>query len=207
MVILGIESSCDETCAAVVVDGRVRSNIVASQHDHVAYGGVVPELASRLHERHIITTVAQALADAEITLSDLTGVAATYGPGLAGALVVGLNFAKGLASGLGLPFVGIDHMEGHLWANFLDRAPDSAAYPYLCLLVSGGHTQIWQVNSVSRYELLGRSLDDAAGEAFDKGARLLGLGYPGGPALQAAARGGGSLGGEISPAYAGFTGM
>ena len=190
MVVLGIESSCDETCAAVVADGAVRSNIVASQQAHAAYGGVVPELASRLHERHIITTVAQALTVAGVNLSELTGVAATYGPGLVGALVVGLNFAKGLASGLGLPFVGIDHMEGHLWANFLEQTPDSASYPYLCLLVSGGHTQIWKVNGVSSYELLGRSLDDAAGEAFDKGARLLGLDYPGGPALQAAAHGG-----------------
>ena len=124
MVVLGIESSCDETCAAVVVDGAVRSNVVASQQDHAAYGGVVPELASRLHERHIVTTVAQALTDAGVTLNDLTGVAATYGPGLVGALVVGLNFAKGLASGLGLPLVGIDHMEGHLWANFLAPTSD-----------------------------------------------------------------------------------
>ena len=174
----------------MVVDGAVRSNIVASQHVHIAYGGVVPELASRLHERHIITTVTQALTEANLTLSELTGIAATYGPGLVGALVVGLNFAKGLASGLDLPFVGIDHMEGHLWANFLDRTPDNGSYPYLCLLASGGHTQLWQVNGVSSYELLGRSLDDAAGEAFDKGARLLGLDYPGGPALQAAAQGG-----------------
>ena len=190
MIVLGIESSCDETCAAVVAHGVLRSNIIAFQADHAIYGGVVPELASRLHERHIVGVVEQALGEAGVTTPELTGIAATYGPGLVGALVVGLNFAKGLAAANGVPFIGIDHMEGHLWANFLDQAPDAASYPYLCLLASGGHTQIWQVNGAGQYELLGRCLDDAAGEAFDKGARLLGLGYPGGPAIEATAVGG-----------------
>ena len=190
MIVLGIESSCDETAAAVVVDGVLRSNVVAGQVDHAFYGGVVPEVASRLHERHIVPVVSQALAAAGISLPALSGVAVTYGPGLAGALVVGLNFAKGLAQSLGVPIIGVDHMEGHLWANFLEHPPTAESYPYLCLLASGGHTHLWRVDGVGRYTLLGRSLDDAAGEAFDKGARLLGLGYPGGPAIEAAAQGG-----------------
>lgn len=190
MIVLGIESSCDETAAAVVADGSLRSSIVAGQTDHAPYGGVVPEVASRLHERHIVPVVDQALAAAAISFRDLTGIAVTYGPGLASALVVGLNFAKGLAQSLDLPIIGVDHMEGHLWANFLQGLPTTDSYPYLCLLVSGGHTHLWQVDGVGQYTLLGRSLDDAAGEAFDKGARLLGLGYPGGPAIEAAARGG-----------------
>ncbi|UCH63302.1 MAG: tRNA (adenosine(37)-N6)-threonylcarbamoyltransferase complex transferase subunit TsaD [Fidelibacterota bacterium] len=187
MIVLGIESSCDETAAAVVADGSLRSNIITPQPDHTAYGGVVPEVASRLHELHIIPVVEQALAAAGTSIHDLTGIAATYGPGLAGALIVGLNFAKGLAQSLSLPFIGIDHMEGHLWANFLQDPPTADSYPYLCLLASGGHTHLWRVDGVGQYTLLGRSLDDAAGEAFDKGARLLGLGYPGGPAIEAVA--------------------
>ena len=190
MLVLGIESSCDETAAAVLADGVIASNIIASQPDHQAYGGVVPELASRLHEGHITAVVSQALSAAGVTVADLTGVAVTYGPGLLGALVVGLNFAKGLAAALDIPLVGVDHMEGHLWANFLDQAPGAGTYPFLCLLASGGHTHLWRVNGLGKYELLGRTLDDAAGEAFDKGARLLGLGYPGGPAIEAAAAGG-----------------
>lgn len=187
MIVLGIESSCDETAAAVVEDGFVRSNIVASQLAHVAYGGVVPEVASRLHEKSIIPVVKQALESAKISLQELSGIAVTRGPGLAGALVVGLGFAKGLAQALGIPITGIDHMEGHLSANFLRDPMSQIEYPFICLLVSGGHTHLWRVEGVGRYELLGQSLDDAAGEAFDKGARLLGLGYPGGPAIEAAA--------------------
>lgn len=190
MIVLGIETSCDETAAAVVVDGSLRANIVAPQLEHGPYGGVVPEVASRLHERHIVAVVDQALTTAGLSLRGLTGVAVTYGPGLAGALVVGLNFAKGLAQSLDLPMIGVDHMEGHLWANFLEQPPTADSYPYLCLLVSGGHTHLWRVDGAGQYTLLGRSRDDAAGEAFDKGARLLGLGYPGGPAIEAAARGG-----------------
>ena len=187
MIVLGIESSCDETAAAVVEDSSVRSNIVASQLAHVAYGGVVPEVASRLHEKSIIPVVKRALDSAGISLQDLSGIAVTRGPGLAGALIVGLGFAKGLAQVLGIPITGIDHMEGHLSANFLKHPSSPIEYPFICLLVSGGHTHLWRVEGVGRYELLGQSLDDAAGEAFDKGARLLGLGYPGGPAIEAAA--------------------
>jgi N6-L-threonylcarbamoyladenine synthase len=190
MIVLGVETSCDETAAAVVADGVLRSSVVATQMDHQAYGGVVPEVASRLHERHIVSVVERALSSGDVSIQDLDGVAVTYGPGLAGALVVGLNFAKGLAQARDLNFIGIDHMEGHLWANFLDKGPDDGNYPYLCLLVSGGHTHLWRVEGISEYTLLGRSLDDAAGEAFDKGARLLGLGYPGGPAIEVIAEGG-----------------
>lgn len=187
MIVLGIESSCDETAAAIVADGSLRSNVVADQTAHIHYGGVVPELASRLHERHIVPVVDEALAVADVSLSDLTGIAVTYGPGLAGALIVGLNFAKGLAQAMDLPFIGIDHMEGHLYANFLQEPPTGDSFPYLCLLASGGHTSLWQVDGFGQYTLLGRSLDDAAGEAFDKGARMLGLGYPGGPAIESTA--------------------
>jgi len=190
MIVLGIESSCDDTGAAVVAEGLLRSNVVATQLDHEIFGGVVPEVAARLHEQKIIPVVDEALSTARISLEELSGIAVTYGPGLAGALVVGLNFAKGLSQALNIPLIGVDHMEGHLWANYLDdqAAPDGA--PFLCLLVSGGHTQIWRVDGLDRYTLFGRTLDDAAGEAFDKGARLLGLGFPGGPAIQTAAEGG-----------------
>jgi N6-L-threonylcarbamoyladenine synthase len=187
MIVLGIESSCDETAAAVVEDGSLRSNIVASQLAHATFGGVVPEVASRLHEKSIIPVVRQALDSADVSLDDLTGIAVTHGPGLAGALLVGLGFAKGLTQALRIPMVGIDHMEGHLCANFLEQPPSATDYPFICLLVSGGHTHLWCVENVGHYKLLGQSLDDAAGEAFDKGARLLGLGYPGGPAIEAAA--------------------
>ena len=190
MIVMGIESSCDETAAAVVEDGYLRSNIVATQLDHSQYGGVVPEVASRAHERRIVTVVEQALTTAGVRDQDLLGIAVTFGPGLAGALVVGLNFAKGLSQALGIPLIGIDHMEGHLWANFLEHPPSPDCYPYVCLLVSGGHTHLWRVDGIGQYSLLGRTLDDAAGEAFDKGARLLGLGYPGGPAIEEAAQGG-----------------
>jgi N6-L-threonylcarbamoyladenine synthase len=187
MIVLGIESSCDETAAAVVEDGSLRSNIIASQLAHAKFGGVVPEVASRLHEKSIIPVVKQALASADVSLDDLSGIAVTHGPGLAGALLVGLGFTKGLSQALGIPIVGIDHMEGHLWANFLEDPPSPTDYPFICLLVSGGHTHLWCVEDAGRYLLLGQTLDDAAGEAFDKGARLLGLGYPGGPAIEAAA--------------------
>jgi N6-L-threonylcarbamoyladenine synthase len=187
MIILGIESSCDETAAAVVEDGSLRSTIVASQLDHATFGGVVPEIASRLHEKSIVPVVRQALASADVNLKELSGIAVTRGPGLAGALIVGLGFSKGLAQALGIPLVGIDHMEGHLYANFLEQPPSPTDFPFICLLVSGGHTHLWLVEDSRRYTLLGQSLDDAAGEAFDKGARLLGLGYPGGPAIEAAA--------------------
>lgn len=190
MIVLGLESSCDDTAAAIVVDGRLRSNVVASQVDHSEFGGVVPEVASRLHEFQILPVTKAALTKAGVSPEELDGVAVTFGPGLAGALVVGLNFAKGLTQALDIPFIGIDHMEGHLWANFLEDPLPDDGFPFLCLLVSGGHTHLWRVAGVGRYELLGRSRDDAAGEAFDKGARLLGLGYPGGPAIEREAQGG-----------------
>lgn len=190
MIVLGLESSCDDTCAAVVIDGRLCSNEVITQTEHSRYGGVVPEVASRLHEQLILPVVRRSLERANVSLDQLSGLAATVGPGLAGALMVGLNFAKGLAQARGIPLVCIDHMEGHLWANFLERPLQEDDCPFLCLLVSGGHTQLWRVDRMGSYRLLGCSLDDAAGEAFDKGARLLGLGYPGGPAIEEAAESG-----------------
>ncbi len=186
MVVLGIETSCDETSAAVVVDGTVKSNVISSQLIHSQYGGVVPELASRAHQRLITAVVDRALGDAGVTRESLTGIAATYGPGLVGALLVGLNFGKALAYGLGIPFVGVNHMEGHLYSNFL--ADPNPSYPFLSLIVSGGHTMLVSVDGPFHHRLLGQTRDDAAGEAFDKVAKMLGLGYPGGPAIDRNAR-------------------
>jgi N6-L-threonylcarbamoyladenine synthase len=181
MHVLGIETSCDETSAAVVTDGAVRANVISSQLVHSLYGGVVPELASRAHQRLIVQVTGDALARAGIGRSAVDAVAATYGPGLAGALLVGLNFSKALAFGLGVPFVGVNHMEGHLYSNFLEE--EKPAYPFLALVVSGGHTLLVHVEAPFRHRLLGQTRDDAAGEAFDKVAKMLGLGYPGGPAI------------------------
>jgi N6-L-threonylcarbamoyladenine synthase len=187
MTILGIETSCDDTAAAVVVEGALRSSVVSSQQrEHGGFGGVVPELASRAHQRLILPVVQQALAEAGAGLSDLGAVAVTYGPGLAGSLLVGLSFAKALAFGRGVPLVGINHLEGHVYSVFL--APPGPAFPFLCLLVSGGHTQLVLVEAGFRHTVLGQTRDDAAGEAFDKVARLLGLGYPGGPRIDELAR-------------------
>jgi N6-L-threonylcarbamoyladenine synthase len=178
MRVLAIESSCDDTAAAVLDDGGVRASVVASQDlVHGKYGGVVPELASRQHVRAIVPIIARALAGANVTLDDIEGIAVTYGPGLVGSLLVGLQAAKGIAAGRGLPLVGVNHLEGHLLAVLIDR---DVAFPYLGLLVSGGHTSLYVVEDVGAYRLLGRTRDDAAGEAFDKGAKMLGLGYPGG---------------------------
>ena len=182
MTVLGIETSCDETSAAIIQDGRLLSNVVLTQEIHRKYGGVVPELASREHEQQVISIIDIAINRAEITKTDLEAVAVTYGAGLFGALLVGLNVAKGIAIGLGIPFLGVNHMEGHLFANLIDN-PDFD-YPFLCLLVSGGHTQIWKVEKFGDYDLIGQTRDDAAGEAFDKGARILGLNYPGGPEIE-----------------------
>lgn len=202
MQILAIETSCDETAAAVVEDGRwVRSSVVASQIAlHQAYGGVVPELAARGHVTAIMPVVRAALREAGVTVSDLGAIAVTTGPGLAGALLVGVNAAKGLAFAADRPLIGVNHLEGHIAANWLvpnivppgtDEAAiapfEPPALPALCLLVSGGHSEIILIEAPGRYRHLGRTRDDAAGEAFDKGARLLGLGYPGGPVIQAAA--------------------
>ena len=186
-VVLGIETSCDETSAAIIKDGELLSNIVYSQKIHIKYGGVVPEYASREHEKNLINTIKESLCVANLTMSDLDAIAVTYGPGLLGSLLVGLNMAKGLSIGLDIPFVGVNHMEGHLFANMIGR--NDINYPYLCLLVSGGHTQIWEVEA-DNYNLISDTIDDAAGEAFDKGAKILGLKYPGGPEIQKASIGG-----------------
>ena len=186
--ILGIETSCDDTCAAVVAaDGRVRSNVVASQGLlHARYGGVVPEVASRRHLEALDAVVSDALERAGARLDDIETVAVTQGPGLIGALLVGLSCAKATAAARRLPLVGVDHLHGHVVASTL--APDPIEPPYLCLVASGGHTLLAGVDDPSSYRTLGRTLDDAAGEAFDKGARLLELGYPGGPAIDRLAR-------------------
>jgi N6-L-threonylcarbamoyladenine synthase len=192
VLVLGIETSCDETSAAVVEDGRcVRSNAVSSQIElHAPYGGVVPEVASRQHVRAINLVIERALSDAGIALEELDLVAATQGPGLAGALLVGVNFGRGLALGLGKPFAPVNHLEGHLhsvWLTCQCPGPPAPRLPLLALIVSGGHTELVLMRDHGDYGVVGRTLDDAAGEAFDKVARLLGLPYPGGPAIQAAA--------------------
>jgi N6-L-threonylcarbamoyladenine synthase len=186
--VLGIETSCDETAAAVVRNGRVAlSNVVASQVDiHSRYGGVFPEIASRQHVLSIVPVVREALASAEVERDDLDAVAVTHGPGLAGSLLVGVNAAKGFALGCGLPLVGINHIEAHIYGNWLVDAPPPE-FPLVCLVVSGGHTELISMSGHGQYWRLGGTLDDAAGEAFDKVGRLLGLDYPGGPAIQEAA--------------------
>lgn len=188
MTILGIETSCDETSAAVLCDGEVKSSIIASQSFHEKYGGVVPELASRAHMKLIVPVVNEALEKAGITKENLDGVAATHGPGLIGSILVGLNFAKALAYGRGIPFVGVNHMEGHLFSNFLTNSHSLPEYPFICLIVSGGHTQLIYVRRPFDYRMLGQTRDDAAGEAFDKVAKMLGLGFPGGPKIDKLAR-------------------
>jgi N6-L-threonylcarbamoyladenine synthase len=181
--ILAIETSCDDTCAAVVTDdGEIRSNVISSQGVHDRYGGVVPEVAARHHLELVNAVVDDALARADATLDDVSLVAVTQGPGLVGALLVGVATAKGLAAGRGLPLAPVDHLQGHVAANFL--APEPFEPPFLCLVASGGHTFLARVEDHLGFTVLGRTLDDAAGEAFDKGARLLGLPYPGGPALE-----------------------
>jgi len=187
--ILGIETSCDETAVAVLDDGEVRSNLISSQTDlHARFGGVVPEVAARAHVQALTPLLDEALERAGTRFSDLDGVAVTVGPGLVGALLVGMAAAKSVALAAGIPFVGVNHLEGHIWANFLEHgAPEP---PYVCLIVSGGHTMLVHMPEVHRYEVLGQTVDDAAGEAFDKIARFLGLGFPGGPALDRLARDG-----------------
>lgn len=186
--ILAIESSCDETAAAVVNNGReVLSNVISSQIDlHKLYGGVVPEIASRKHIEKINQVIEEALKEAEVTLSDLDAVAVTYGPGLVGALLVGVAEAKAIAYAAGLPLVGVHHIEGHISANYIEH-PELEP-PFLCLVASGGHTHLVCVKDYGKYEILGRTRDDAAGEAYDKVARAIGLGYPGGPKIDRIAR-------------------
>ncbi len=181
MAILGIETSCDETSAAVIRDGKLLSNVTTSQLFHSKYGGVVPELASRAHQRLIVPIVQEALEKAGVSKQELDAVAAVYGPGLIGAILVGLSFGKSMAMGLGIPFVGVNHMEAHIFSNLIeDPKPD---FPFINLTVSGGHTQLVLVNQPFEYKMLGETKDDAAGEAFDKVAKMLGLGYPGGPMI------------------------
>ncbi len=189
--ILGIETSCDETAAAIVEDGnRILSNIVASQIDiHARYGGIVPEVASRQHLLTIIPVVNKAMTEAKVTWQDIDGIAVTFGPGLAGSLLVGVNVAKAIALAKQLPITGVNHLEAHIYANWL-RKEKPPCFPCLCLIVSGGHSDLVLMRGHGQFEKLGRTRDDAAGEAFDKAARILGLGYPGGPAIEEIAKSG-----------------
>lgn len=185
-IILGIESSCDDTSAAVLVAHKLLSNVIASQAVHTAYGGVVPELASRAHEQNIVPVVSEAIRRAGITAQDLDTIAFTRGPGLLGSLLVGTNFAKGLSLSLGIPMVEVNHLHAHVLAHFIEEEGEehqSPEFPFLCLLVSGGNSQIILVRSASDMEIIGQTIDDAAGEAFDKCAKVMGLGYPGGPVV------------------------
>lgn len=182
--ILGIESSCDDTAAAIIQDGVLLSNIISSQKVHESYGGVVPELASRAHQQSIIPVVNEALRSAGVNKEDLTAIAFTRGPGLMGSLLVGTSFAKGFSSALGIPMVDVNHLHAHVLAHFIKENKDDnhqPHYPFLCLLVSGGNSQIILVKSYKEMEIIGQTIDDAAGEAFDKCAKVMGLGYPGGP--------------------------
>ena len=189
MRVLAVETSCDDTCAAVVEDARIRSNVISSQAAaHDRFGGVVPEVASRHHLQLVNAVVDAALEDAGTELADVDALAVTRGPGLIGALLVGVSTAKGLAAAVRKPLCGVNHLHGHVAANFLE--PDPLEPPFLCLIASGGHTLLAAVGSHASYEVLGQTIDDAAGEALDKGARLLGLGYPGGPAIERLARDG-----------------
>lgn len=190
MRILAIETSCDETAAAVVEDGAgILSNIVASQVDiHARYGGIVPEVASRQHLLTVLPVVASAMAEAEVAWQDIAAIAVTFGPGLAGSLLVGVNVAKAIAFTQGLPLIGINHLEGHIYSNWLGN--EQPVFPCLCLIASGGHSDLVLMTGHGQFEKLGRTRDDAAGEAFDKGARILNLGYPGGPAIEEAAKNG-----------------
>ncbi|MCB0770188.1 MAG: tRNA (adenosine(37)-N6)-threonylcarbamoyltransferase complex transferase subunit TsaD [Flavobacteriales bacterium] len=192
IIILGIESSCDDTAAAVLVDGEVRSNIVAGQDVHRHWGGVVPELASRAHQEHIVPVVHEALRTADVSKEQLSGVAVTQGPGLIGALLVGAGFARSLAQGLDIPLLGVDHMQAHVLAHFIrdGQAHSPPSFPFLNLTVSGGHTLIVLVRGELDMEVVGTTMDDAAGEAFDKGAKVLGLPYPGGPMIDMHSRDG-----------------
>ncbi len=181
--ILGIESSCDDTSAAVLRGQNILSNVIASQAVHKKYGGVVPELASRAHQQNIIPVVDQALKQAGIRKEDLSAIAITRGPGLLGSLLVGTSFTKGLSLGLDIPIIEVDHLQAHTLAHFIDRGKPHPSFPFLCLTVSGGHTQIMKVNDYFDMEIIGKTIDDAAGEAFDKTAKILDLGYPGGPMI------------------------
>ena len=189
--ILGIESSCDDTSAAVLRNGVLLSNVTASQDVHKAYGGVVPELASRAHQQNVVPVVDQAIKRAGITKEQLTAIAFTRGPGLMGSLLVGVSFAKGVARALGIPLIDVNHLQGHVMAHFIKESDDDTTappLPFICLLVSGGNSQIVKVNAYNDMEVLGQTIDDAAGEAIDKCSKVMGLGYPGGPVIDKLAR-------------------
>ncbi len=200
--ILGIESSCDDTSAAVICNGKLLSNVTASQAVHEAYGGVVPELASRAHQQNIVPVVSEALKRAGIAKEQLSAIAFTRGPGLMGSLLVGVSFAKGLAASLDIPLVDVNHLHGHVLAHFIDEdGPESSkhpSYPFLCLLVSGGNSQIVLVRAYNNMEIIGQTIDDAAGEAIDKCSKVMGLGYPGGPIIDRLARKGNAEAYEFS---------
>lgn len=194
--ILGIESSCDDTSAAVLRNGVLLSNVTASQDIHKAYGGVVPELASRAHQQNVVPVVDQAIKRAGITKEMLSAVAYTRGPGLMGSLLVGVNFAKGLARSLNIPLLDVNHLQGHVMAHFIKENDDDKSappFPFICLLVSGGNSQIVKVNAYNDMQVLGQTIDDAAGEAIDKCSKVMGLGYPGGPIIDRLARQGNPL--------------
>ena len=194
-IILGIESSCDDTSAAVIKDGRILSNLIARQSIHEQYGGVVPELASRAHQQNIIPVVEAALKEARVTKEELTGISFTAGPGLMGALLVGVSFAKSLALSLDIPLIQVNHMQGHVLAHFIQKPKEKRKlpkFPFICLTVSGGHTQLVKVTDYFKMEVLGETLDDAAGEAFDKMAKVLHFPYPGGPLIDKYAKEGDS---------------
>ncbi|MFY9243163.1 MAG: tRNA (adenosine(37)-N6)-threonylcarbamoyltransferase complex transferase subunit TsaD [Polaribacter sp.] len=182
--ILGIESSCDDTSASVVCDAKVLSNVIANQEVHAKYGGVVPELASRAHQQNIVPVVQQALKQANISKEQISAIAFTNGPGLMGSLLVGTSFSKSLAIGLKIPLIDVNHMQAHILAHFIDRENTKIPpFPFICLTISGGHTQIVKVTNYFEMEILGETIDDAVGEAFDKSAKILGLPYPGGPLI------------------------
>ena len=191
-IILGIESSCDDTSAAVIKNGILLSNVTASQAVHESYGGVVPELASRAHQQNIVPVVDQALKRAGVEREQLSAIAFTRGPGLMGSLLVGVSFAKGLAASLGIPMIDVNHLQGHVLAHFIQEVKNentpSPSFPFLCLLVSGGNSQIIKVSAYNKMEIIGQTIDDAAGEAIDKAAKVMGLGYPGGPIIDRLAR-------------------
>ena len=195
MYILGIESSCDDTSAAVLNDNILLSNVTASQAVHHEYGGVVPELASRAHQQNIVPVVSTALKRAGITKEQLSAVSFTRGPGLMGSLLVGVSFTKGFARSLGIPMIDVNHLQGHVMAHFIKETPEDTTppFPFLCLLVSGGNSQIVKVNAYNDMEVLGQTIDDAAGEAIDKCSKVMGLGYPGGPIIDKLARQGNPL--------------
>lgn len=191
IIILGIESSCDDTSAAIIHNGKLLSNVTASQQVHEEYGGVVPELASRAHQQNILPTVHAAVSRAGISLSDICAVACTLGPGLMGSLLVGVSFAKGLCIALSKPLISVNHLQGHILAHFIqekDQQRPTPEYPFLCLLVSGGNSQIVRVNSYNDMQIIGKTIDDAAGETIDKCSKFMGLGYPGGPIIDRLAR-------------------